>query len=169
MTQSQMIEFAGRSQPKPVALIVPAVATAFFCYVALTAFVPGLPVLPVGRYTRGAPPPFALGVLFLALAAVSLAATVWQIRRRLKPKLDIVADKDGIAVNQVPWARGRLAWREITDVEFKYQSSLYIVGKPKSADGKVKKLVLNHAQIDAPIADLIQVIARYRPDLVPMR
>jgi hypothetical protein len=163
MTPEADTALIARSQPKMVALLVIGAITLFFAYVGLSAFDTGLPVIGPRRLGR---PPQGLGAVFFIAATVSLAATVWQFRRRLNPNVDVIADAEGIASQQSFWGRGRLAWGEISGIESRYQNLLYIHGTP--AGGKAKRLVIDTAQIDVPAADLFAVIARHRPDLVSM-
>ena len=58
----------------------------------------------------------------------------------------------------------RLAWSEITGLESKYHGLLYIRGI--SPTGDAKRLVIDTRQIDVPVTDLYEFIARHRPDLV---
>jgi hypothetical protein len=161
MTPEAGTALIARSQPKVAELLVLAAVTIFLAYVGLSAFDPSLPMVigprRLGRLPQG------LGIVFLVLAAVSLAATVWQIRRRLNPNVDVVVDAEGIASQQSFWGRGRLAWSEITGLKLGYQSLLYIDGI--STAGDAKRLVIDTRQIDVPAADLYAVIARHRPDL----
>jgi hypothetical protein len=150
-----------RSQPPIAALLVLGAITLFFAYVGVTAFDTSLPVIGPRRLGR---PSQGIGILFFALAALSLAATVWQLRRRLNPNVDVIVDAEGIASQQSFRGRGRLAWSEISKLEIRYQNVLYVYGMP--AAGKAKWLSINTAQIDVPAADLFAAIARHRPDLV---
>jgi hypothetical protein len=152
-----------RSQPKVVVILALAAVAIFLAYVGLSAFDRGLPLIGSRRLGR---PSQELGVFFLFLASTSLAVTLWQIRRRLIPNVDVVADADGIASQQSFWGRGRLAWSEITRLESKYHGLLYIHGI--SPTGDTKRLVIDTRQIDVPAAELYAVIARHRPDLVSM-
>jgi len=87
-------------------------------------------------------------------------------RRKLNPNIDVIVDVDGIASEQSFRGRGRLAWKEISRLEIRYQNVLYIYGMP--AAGKAKWLSINTAQIDVPAAELFAVITRRRPDLIGM-
>jgi len=162
MTPEAGTAFIARSQPKVAELVVLAAVTIFLAYVGLSAFDPSLPMV-IGSRRLGRPPQ-GLGIVFLVLAAVSLAITVWQIRRRLNPSVDVVVDAEGIASQQWFWGRGRLAWSEITGLKPGYQSLIYIDGI--STAGDAKRLVIDTRQIDVPAADLFAVVARHRPDLV---
>jgi hypothetical protein len=153
--------FVARSRPKVVELLVLGAVTIFLAYSGLSAFDTSLPV--IGLFQLGRPPQ-GLGILFVVVAAVSFAATMWQVRRRLNPNDDVVADAEGIASQQSFWGRGRLAWSEITWLESKYYNLLYIHGI--SAAGNTKRLVIDTAQIDVSAAELYAVIGRHRPDLV---
>jgi len=161
MTSEATTPFVARSQPPIAALLVLGAITLFFAYVGMTAFDTSLPVIGPRRLGR---PPQGMGIAFFVLAALSLAATVWQLRRRFNPNVDVIADADGIASQQSFRGRGCLAWKEISRIEPRYQSLLYIYGMPTA--GKAKRLVIDTAHIDVPTADLFAVIARHRPDLV---
>jgi uncharacterized membrane protein len=161
MTPDAATVLVARSRPKVVALLALGAVTIFLTYLGLSAFDTSLPMIGPRRLGR---PAKDLAVLFLVIAAVSLATTVWQIWRRLIPNVDVIADAEGIASQQSFWGRGRLAWSEITRLESKYYSLLYIHGI--SATGDTKRLVIDTRQIDVPAADLFAVIARHRPDLV---
>jgi predicted small integral membrane protein len=161
MTPDAATVLTARSQPNVVELLVLGAASVGLAYVGLMAFDTGVRM--IGPYRLGRPPQ-DLAVFFLFLAAMMFAVTVWQIRRRLVPNVDVVADADGIASQQSFWGRGRLAWSEITGLESKYPGLLYIRGI--SATGDTKRLVIDTRQIDVPAADLYEFIARYRPDLV---
>jgi hypothetical protein len=143
-----------------VELLLLGALTIFLAYAGLSAFNTSLPVLDLFRIGR---PPQGLGMLFVVAAAVSLAATMWQVRRRLNPNVDVVADTEGIASQQTFWGRGRLAWSEITRLESKYQGLLYIYGITSA--GNIKRLGIDTRQIDVAAADIFAVIARHRPDL----
>jgi hypothetical protein len=158
----QQAPFTARSHPSVVALLVLGAATVFFLYVGLSAFDRSLPVVGPRRLAR---PSQDVGIFLLVLAAISLAATVWQIRRRLVSNVDVVADAEGISSHQSFYGRGRLAWSEITKLEIKYGSLLYVHGVPQGGSGKAKRLVIDTAQIDEPAIELFGAIARYRPDL----
>ena len=164
MTPEVGTALVARSQPPVVALLILGAITLFFAYVGLSAFDTSLPVIGPRRLGR---PAQGIGILFFVLAALSLAATVWQLRRRLNPSVDVIADAEGIVSQQSFRGRGRLAWNEISRLEVRYQNSLYIYGMP--AAGKAKWLLINTAQIDVPAAELFAVIARHRPDLVSVQ
>jgi len=164
MTPEAGTALIARSQPPIVALLVLGAITLFFAYVGLSAFDTSLPVIGPRRLGR---PSHGIGILFFALAALSLAATVWQLRRRLNPGVDVIVDAEGIVSQQTFRGRGRLAWSEISKLEIRYQNTLYIYGMP--AAGKAKWLLIDMAQIDVPAAELFAVIARHRPDLVSMQ
>jgi hypothetical protein len=161
MTPDAATVLVARSQPKVVALLAVGAVTIFLTYLGLSAFDTSLPMIGPRRLGR---PAKDLAVLFLVIAAVSLATTVWQIWRRLIPNVDVIADAEGIASQQSFWGRGRLAWSEITGLENRYYGLLYIRGI--SATGDAKRLVIDTRQIDVPAGDLYKFIARYRPDLV---
>jgi len=146
-----------------VELLLLGALTIILAYASLSAFDTSLPVLDLFGIGR---PPLGLGILFVVVAAFSLAATMWQVRRRLNPNVDVVADTEGIASQQTFWGRGRLAWSEITRLESKYQGLLYIYGI--TSGGDVKRLAIDTRQIDVPAADLYAAIARHRPDLIKM-
>ena len=165
MIEAAAPELVARSRPKTVALVVLVAVTVFFAYVAMTAFDPSLPAFDFGRRRLGRPS-HAVGSFLLACAVLSLAGTVWLFRRRLNPTIAVVADAHGISVDQLFWGRGRLAWSEITELQMRYQSMLYIRGVPQGGDGKTKKLVIDTGGIDVSIGDLVTVIVRHRPDLV---
>jgi hypothetical protein len=164
MTPEAGTALVARSQPPIAALLALGTITLFLTYVGLTAFDTSLPVIGPRRLGR---PAHVIGILFFACAALSFTATVWQLRRRLNPNVDVIADAEGILSQQSFRGRGRLAWSEISKLEIRYQNSLYIYGMP--AGGKAKRLVIDTAQIDVPAADLFAVIGRHRPDLVGMR
>jgi hypothetical protein len=161
MTPDAATVFTARSQPKMVGLVALVAVTIFITYMGLSAFETILP--PVAWPSRLERLPPIVGIVFLALAAVSLAATVWQVRRRLNPYVDVVADAEGIASRQSFWRRDHLAWSEITGFASGYPSLLYIYGI--STTGNVKCLVIDTAQIDVSAADVYAVITRHRPDL----
>jgi len=161
MTSEATTPFVARSQPPIAALLVLGAITLFFAYVGMTAFDTSLPVIGPRRLGR---PPQGIGIAFFVLAALSLAATVWQLRRRFNPNVDVIADADGIVIQQSFRGRGCLAWKEISRLEIRYQNVLYIYGMPVA--GRAKWLSINTAQIDVPEAELFAVIARHRPDLV---
>lgn len=161
MTPEAGTALIARSQPPVVALLILGAITLFLAYVGLSAFDTSLPVIGPRRLGR---PLQGIGILFFVLAALSLAATVWQLRRRLNPSVDVIADAEGIVSQQSFRGRGRLAWSEIGRLEIRYQNVLYIYGMPVA--GKAKKLLINMAQIDVPAGELFAVIARHRPDLV---
>jgi membrane protein implicated in regulation of membrane protease activity len=163
MTPEATTAFVAHSQPKVVILLAMGVATIYFAYMGLSAFDTSVPVIGLFRLGR---PPQALGIVFVILAALSLAATVWQIRRRFSPNADVVMDAEGIAIRQSFSGRGRLAWSEVTWLESKRDSLLYIHGI--SATGDAERLVIDMAQIDVAAADLYAAIACHRPDLVKM-
>lgn len=164
MTPDAATVLIARSRPKVVELLVLGVASVGLAYVGLMAFDTGVRM--IGPYRLGRPPQ-DLAVFFLFLAAMMFAVTVWQIRRRLVPNIDVVADADGITSQQSFWGRGRLAWSEITGLESKYPGLLYIRGI--SPVGDTKRLVIDIRQIDVPAADLYEFIARHRPDLIKPR
>ena len=164
MTPETGRALVARSQPPIVALVILGAITIFFGYVGLSAFDTSLPVIGPRRLGR---PSQGIGIMFFVFAALSLAATAWQLRRRLNPSVDVIADAEGIVSQQSFRGRGRLAWSEISRLEIRYQNSLYIYGMP--AAGKAKWLLINTAQIDVPAADIFAVIARHRPDLVSMQ
>ena len=161
MTPDAATVLIARSQPNIVMLLALGVASVGLAYVGLMAFDMG--VRTIGPYRLGRPPR-ELAVFFLILAAVMFAITAWQIRRRLVPNVDVVADADGITSQQSFWGRGRLAWSEITGLESKYPGLLYIRGI--SSVGDTKRLVIDTRQIDVPAVDLFEFIARHRPDFV---
>ena len=109
--------FVARSRPKVVALLAVGAVTIFLTYLGLSAFDTSLPMIGPRRLGR---PAKDLAVLFLVIAATSLVVTVWQIRRRFIPNVDVIADAEGISSQQSFWDRGRLAWSEITRLESKY-------------------------------------------------
>lgn len=159
MTPDAATVLIARSQPNVVVLLALGVASGGLAYVGLMAF--DTSVRMIGPYRLGRPPQdFAVFLLFLA--AVMFAVAVWQIRRLLVPNIDVVADAEGIASQQLFWGRGRLAWSEITGLESKYHNLLYIRGI--SATGNAKRLVIDIGQIDVPAVDLYAFIARHRPD-----
>jgi len=164
MTPDATTVLIARSQPNVVELLVLGAASLGLAYVGLMAFDTGVRM--IGPYRLGQPPQ-DLAVFFLVLAAVMFAATVWQIRRRLVPNVDVAADADGITSQQWFWGRGRLAWSEITGLESKYPGLLYIRGI--SPTGDTKRLVIDTRQTDVPAADLYEFIARHRPDLIKPR
>jgi len=161
MTPEAATVLVARSQSKIVALLALGAVSIFLAYVGLSAFDTSLPMIGL-RQLRW--PPRDLAAFFLFLAAVSFGTTVWQLWRRLKQNVDVVADSEGITSQQSFWGRGRLAWSEITRVESKYRCLLYIYGI--SPAGDAKWLMIDTRQIDVPAADLYAVIARHRPDLV---
>ena len=161
MTPDAATVFVAHSRPKVVELLLLGAVTIFFAYTGLCAFDTKLPVLGLFRLGR---PPQGLGIVFLVGAAFSLAGTMWQVRRRLNPNVDVVADAEGIASRQTFWGRGRLAWSEVTWLESKHYSLLYIHGI--SPTGNAKRLVIDTRQIDVSPADLYAFIARHRPDLI---
>jgi hypothetical protein len=161
MTPGVGTALIARSQPPVVAQLILGAITLFFAYVGLSAFDTSLPVIGPRRLGR---PPQGIGIVFLLCAALSLAGTVWQLRRRLNPSVDVIADAEGIVSQQS--FRGRGPWNEISRLEVRYQNTLYIYGMP--AAGKAKWLSINMAQIDVPAAALFAVIERHRPDLVGM-
>ena len=161
MTPDAATVLVARSRPKVVALLALGAVTIFLTYLGLSAFDTSLPMIGPRRLGR---PAKDLAVLFLVIAATSLALTVWQIWRRFVPNVDVIADAEGIASRQSFWGRGRLAWSEITGLETRYYGLLYIRGI--SPEGNAKRLVIDTRQIDVPAADLFAVIARHRPDLV---
>lgn len=164
MTADAATVLIARSQPKTVALLALGAASIIFAYVGLIAF--DMSLRKIGPYELGRPrQDFA--ILLFVLAAVMCAAAVWQIWRRLVPNIDVVADAEGIASRQSFWGRGRLAWSEITALESKYHSLLYIRGI--SPTGDTKRLVIDTGQIDVPAPDLYAFIARHRPDLFKTR
>jgi hypothetical protein len=165
MTPEAGTALIARSQPKIVVLVVLAAVTIFLAYVGLSAFDTSLPMVIGSRQLERLPQ--GIGIVFVIMAAVSLAATVWQIRRRLNPSVDVVVDAEGIASQQPFWGHSRLAWSEITGLEARYPSMLYIYGISPAGDAKL--LVIDSRQIDVPAADLHAVIARHRPDLVSGR
>jgi hypothetical protein len=162
MTPDAAMVFTARSRPKVGELAALVAVTIFITYIGLSAFETILP--PVAWPSRLERLPPIVGIVFLALAAVSLAATVRQVRRRVNPHVYVVADAEGIASQQPFWGRGHLAWSEITGLASEYPSRLCIYGI--STAGDVKCLVIDTAQIDVPAADLHAVIVRHRPDLV---
>jgi len=153
--------FVAHSQPKVVVLLALGAVSIVLTYVGLSAFDTTLPMIVPRRLGW---PPRDLAVLFLVLAAVSFGTTVWQVWRRLKQNVDVVADAEGITSQQSFWGRGRLAWSEITGVESRYRCLLFIYGI--SPAGDAKRLMIDTRQIDVPAADLFAVVARHRPDLV---
>jgi len=160
MTPDAATVLIARSQPNVVELMVLVAASVGLACAGLMAFDTGVRM--IGPYRLGRPPQdFAVFLLFLA--AMMSAVTVWQIRRRLLPNVDVVADAEGIASQQWFWGRGRLAWSEITGLESKYSSLLYIRGI--SPTGNTKRLVIDTRQTDVSAADLYAFIARHRPDL----
>jgi len=161
MTPEAATVLVARSRPKVAALLALGAVSIFLAYVGLSAFDTSLPMIGL-RQLRW--PPRDLAAFFLFLAAVSFGTTVWQLWRRLKQNVDVVADSEGITSQQSFWGRGRLAWSEITRVESRYRSLLYIYGI--SPAGDAKRLVIDTRQIDVPAADLYEFIARHRPDLV---
>jgi hypothetical protein len=164
MTPETGTALVARSQPPIVALVILGAITVFFAYVGLSAFDTSLPVIGPRRLGR---PSQGIGIMFFVFAALSLAATAWQLRRRLNPSVDVIADAEGIVSQQSFRGRGRLAWSEISRLEIRYQNSLYLYGMP--AAGKTKWLLINTAQIDVPAADIFAVIACHRPDLGSMQ
>ena len=161
MTPDSATVLIARSQPNGVVLLMLGAASIGLAYVGLMAF--DTSVRMIGPYRLGRPSQdFAVFLLFLA--AVMFGVAVWQIRRRLVPNVDVVADAEGIASQQSFWGRGRLAWSEITGLESKYHGLLYIRGI--SPTGDAKRLVIDTRQIDLPAADLFEFIARHRPDLI---
>ena len=164
MTPAAAPVLIARSQPHVVELVVLGAASVGLAYVGLMAFDTSERM--IGPYRVGRPPQdFAVFLLFLA--AVMFAVTLWQIRRRLIPNVDLVADADGIVSRQWFWGRGRLAWSEITGLESKYPGLLYIRGI--SPVGDTKRLVIDLRQTDVSAADLYEFIARHRPDLIKPR
>jgi hypothetical protein len=160
MTPDAATVLIARSQPNVAVLLLLGAASVGVAYVGLMAFDTGVRM--IGPYRLGRPPQdFAVFLLFLA--AVMFAVAMWQMRRRLVPNVDVVADAEGIASQQSFWGRGRLAWSEITKLESRYQGLLYIYGI--SGAGDVKRLMIDTRQIDVPTADLYEFIARHRPDL----
>jgi hypothetical protein len=164
MTPDAAAMFVARSRPRMVELVALVAITLFITYIGLSAFQTLLPSVAWPSRLERLPP--IVGIVFLALAAVSLAATVRQVRRWLYPYIYVVADDEGIASQQPLWGRARLAWSEVTGFASEYPSRLCIYGI--STAGDVKCLVIDTAQIDVPAADLRAVIARRRPDLVSM-
>jgi hypothetical protein len=164
MTPAAAPVLIARSQPNVGELVVLGAASVGLAYVGLMAFDTGVRM--IGPYRLGRPPR-ELAILFLILAALMFAITLWQIRRRLVPNVDLVADADGIASQQWFWGRGHLAWSEITGLESKYPGLLYIRGI--SSVGDTKRLVIDTRQTDLSAADLYEFIARYRPDLIKPR
>ena len=161
MTSDAAKVLVARSQSKVVVLLALGAVSIVLTYVGLSAFDTSLPMIGL-RQLRW--PPRDLAAFFLFLAAVSFGTTVWQLWRRLKQSVDVVADSEGITSQQSFWGRGRLAWSEITRVETRYRSLLYIYGI--SPAGDAKRLMIDTRQIDVPAADLHEFIARHRPDLV---
>ena len=161
MTPEAATVLVARSRPKVAALLALGAVSIFLAYVGLSAFDTSLPMIGL-RQLRW--PPRDLAAFFLFLAAVSFGTTVWQLWRRLKQNVDVVADSEGITSQQSFWGRGRLAWSEITRVESRYRSLLYIYGI--SPAGDTKRLVIDTRQIDVLAAELYAVIGRHRPDLV---
>src|SRR5262245_15611619 len=100
MTPDAAPVLIARSQPNVVDLLVLGAASVGLAYVGLMAFDTGVRM--IGPYQLGRPPQ-DLAVFLLVLAAVMFAITVWQIRRRLVPSVDVVADADGIASRQWFW------------------------------------------------------------------
>ena len=139
MTPEATTPFVARSQPKVVALLAVGAVTIFLTYLGLSAFDTSLPMIGPRRLGR---PAKDLAVLFLVIAVTSLVVTVWQIRRRFIPNVDVIADAEGISSQQSFWGRGRLAWSEITRLESKYYSLVYIHGI--SATGDTKRLVIDN-------------------------
>jgi hypothetical protein len=164
MTLEAATVLIARSQPSVVDLLVLGAATVGLAYVGLMAFDTGVRM--IGPYRLGRPPQ-DFAVFLLVLATMMFAVTVWQIRRRLVPNIDVIADAEGITSQHIFWGRGRLAWSEITGLESKYHSLLYIRGI--SPVGDTKRLVIDTRQIDVPAADLYEFIARHRPDLIKPR
>lgn len=161
MTPDAATVLIARSQPNVAVLVLLGAASVGLAYVGLMAFDTGVRM--IGPYRLGRPPQdFAVFLLFLA--AMMFAVAVWQVRRRLVPNVDVVADAEGITSQQSFWGRGRLAWSEITGLESKYHGLLYIRGI--SPTGDTKRLVIDTRQIDVPAADLYEFIARHRPDLI---
>ena len=164
MTPDAATVLIARSQPNVVVVLMLGAFSIAFGYMGLMAFDTGVQM--IGPYRIGRPPQ-DLAAFLLFLAAMMFAVTVWQIRRRLVPNVDVIADAEGITSQQTFWGRGRLAWSEITALESKYHGLLYIRGI--SSVGNAKRLVIDTRQIDVPAADLYAFIARHRPDLFKTR
>jgi hypothetical protein len=167
MTEASSPEFVAHSRPGSVGLVVLVAVNISLIYLILTAFDSSLRVLSLGHLNLGRPSVSA-GFFLMVCAALSMAATYWQFSRRLRPRIDVIVDQKGIAIHQLPWACGRLAWNEIGQVQFSYLNSFYIIGTPSRPGGKGRKLVLDTASIDKPIDQLIRVMVKHRPDLLPV-
>jgi hypothetical protein len=161
MTPEATTTFVARSRTKDAALLIPSVFAILFSLVGQSVFDTSLPE--IGPRREGWPDQ-VLGILFFVVAALSLAASVWLLQRKLDPSVDVTADAEGIVSQQSFWGHGRLAWSEISRLEW-HQSMLYTHGTP--AAGKARRLMIDTAHIDVPAADLLAVIPRHRPDLVP--
>jgi predicted small integral membrane protein len=102
MTPDAATVLIARSQPNVVVLLVLGAASVGLAYVGLMAFDMGVRM--IGPYRLGRPPQ-DLAVFFLFLAVVMFGVAVWQIRRRLVPNVDVVADAEGITSQQSFWGR----------------------------------------------------------------
>jgi hypothetical protein len=155
------VEFVARSRPRMWAVVVLALSAALLIYVGIDSLAADFTLKGRGAFLNEAPP-WLRGAFFFGCAAACIAIAMLQLWRKLRPRIEVEADPQGIT-SHLFWGRGRLRWNDIMALERK-GNWLFVRGK--GANDKVKKLVIDTAGIDAPIDNLCAIIARHRPDLL---
>jgi hypothetical protein len=161
MLSDGMSEFVASSRPRMWAVYVLLPAMALLFWMGFAALAPDFGVRGRGAFLNDFPP-WARSAFFFGCGAVCLAASLVQLIRRFRPRVEVEAGPQGIA-SHLFWGRGKLAWRDITALEWK-GNWLFVRGN--SPDAKSKKLVIDTTGIDAPIGNLYAIIAQHRPDLL---
>lgn len=153
-------QFVARSRPRLWAVYILIPAAALLTYVGIEALAPDFSPSGRGAFLNDVPPWLRV-TFFFGCALACLLAALLQLKRRLRPQVEVEAGPDGITSHLI-WGKGRLRWTEVSALE-RQSNWLFVRG---TASGRAKKLVIDTAGIDAPIDHLYALIARYRPDLM---
>lgn len=110
------------------------------------------------------PPPWLLGVLLLAFALFLFLIGIAEFARYLKPSVEVVVDRDGIATFGVLGER-RFGWQDVVGSEIgRGLLSLQVRGRGRVPAPDVR-IYFNRLDLDP--SELMAQIRTHRPDLDP--
>jgi hypothetical protein len=101
--------------------------------------------------------------MVFALIIGGYSLSVW----RLPP---IKISSSGIQIPS-PWGLRKKTWNEITRIEVKAPGIRFYSAETERSRGWRRRmpLVISHAIVKTPISEIVEAIARYRPDILQGR